>query len=230
MKIKDLRPYLDAQWLVITSSEHPEEVEYIAKSELNAPYDDIEVAAISPLPAIKKSVFTTDAEEGDYTAALRIVFGSRPPEQAYTDHSASAEESAAKSDAASETHQTSEEDAKSDTQSQQNTGNPYANFGAFGMPDAQTIAAMMNSMTPADMAALAERYGLTEDKIASLMGSMDPSAVAQMAKGLGLDSMFGGMDMEAALRMAQQMFSQGTPQSPTDTNTSDETDEYEEID
>lgn len=74
MKIKDLLPFIDTNYLLVADKENSYFVEYVNKSELSNKVQNANLIKIEPVPALKKSLFEEINDDNNYVIGLKLIY------------------------------------------------------------------------------------------------------------------------------------------------------------
>ncbi len=84
MKLRDLINVLDTQYVILANGEQPNVTGYFKIDEIPEEALDEELTSVVPVGTVKKTVFDSNAGDGDYVAALRLEYNGEVPVHEYS--------------------------------------------------------------------------------------------------------------------------------------------------
>lgn len=74
MKIRNLLDLLRTNYIELSNIENKYHIQYLTKNEIPEDVLEASVVDIIPIPGLRKQLFESDASEGDYVAAIKLVY------------------------------------------------------------------------------------------------------------------------------------------------------------
>lgn len=74
MKVKELIDLLKTNYLVVADKDNEYQVNYVSKYELTPDILSASVTSIEPITFLRKQLFDSNAEEGDYVSAIKFLY------------------------------------------------------------------------------------------------------------------------------------------------------------